>query len=64
MTIVEGDATGDGIVSITDAVAIVNNILGKSSERFIKTAADVNHDGTISISDAVGVMNIILNNNN
>ena len=64
MTIVEGDANGDGIVSITDAVAIVNNILGKSSERFIKTAADVNHDGTISISDAVGVMNIILNNNN
>ena len=64
VTIVVGDVNGDGIVTITDAVAIVNKILGKPSEGFNDAAADVNHDGKISISDAVEVVNIILRNNN
>ncbi len=63
-----GDANGDGQVTITDAVAVVNYILGNPSENFNKAAANVNGDTDehgepiISITDAVGVVNIILNN--
>lgn len=56
-----GDANGDGKVTITDAVAVVNYILGNASTGFVKAAADVNQDGNITITDAVGVVNIILN---
>ncbi len=47
-------------MTITDAVAIVNKILGNESENFNKDAADVNGDKAITITDAVGVVNIIL----
>ena len=57
-----GDANNDSKVTITDAVAIVNKILGNESAGFNETAADVNGDGDITITDAVGVVNIILNN--
>ena len=57
---IPGDANGDGAVTITDAVAIVNYILGNPSAGFNKAAADVSGDGNISITDAVGVVNIIL----
>ena len=58
----KGDANGDGKVTITDAVGIVNYILGNPSDNFNEIAADVNGDGNITITDAVGVVNIILNN--
>ena len=54
-----GDANGDGKVTITDAVAVVNYILGNTSTGF--DAADVNGDGNVTITDAVGIVNIILN---
>ena len=63
-----GDANGDGSVTITDAVSIVNYILGNASTGFNKAAANVNGDldekgePNITITDAVGVVNIILNN--
>jgi hypothetical protein len=57
----KGDVHADGSVSITDAVRIVNKILGNPSAGFIERAADVNRDSNISITDAVGVVNIILN---
>lgn len=61
-----GDANGDGKVTITDAVAIVNYILGNPSPGFVIEAANINGDfdekgnPNITISDAVGVVNIIL----
>ena len=58
---IKGDANGDGNVTISDVVAIVNKILGNPSENFKEAAADVNGDGEITIADAVGVMNIIMN---
>lgn len=61
MSYLLGDANSDGKVSITDAVAVVNYILGNTSETFHSKAADVNKDNAISITDAVGVVNIILN---
>jgi hypothetical protein len=56
-----GDANGDKKVTITDAVAVVNYILGNPSNNFKFKAANVNRDSGISITDAVGIVNIILN---
>ena len=55
-----GDVNGDGKVTITDAVGIVNYILGRPSANFRSEVADVNGDGRISITDAVAVVNRIL----
>ena len=55
-----GDANGDGKVSITDAVAVVNKVLGKPSASFRADAADVTGDGRITITDAVAIVNIVL----
>ncbi len=63
-----GDSNNDGDVSITDAVGIVNYILGNQSADFNIKAANINGDldesgePKITITDAVGVVNIILNN--
>ncbi len=57
----KGDVNCDDKVTITDAVSIVNFILGNPSDGFNVKAADVNGDGKVSITDAVGVVNIILN---
>ena len=58
--IMVGDANGDGKVSITDAVAVVNKLLGKPSTNFRADAADVTGDGKITITDAVAIVNIVL----
>lgn len=55
-----GDANGDHAVTITDAVGIVDKILGNPAENFNPDAADINNDGIITITDAVGVVDIIL----
>lgn len=55
-----GDANGDDVVSIIDAVLVVDKILGHPSDDFIEEAANVNDDEGISIIDAVGVVDIIL----
>ena len=59
-TVIPGDANGDGKVNITDAVAIVDYILGNRMEGFNEAAADVNNDTKINITDAVAVVDIIL----
>ena len=56
----QGDANSDGSVTISDAVSVVNYILGNPSGDFNFYAADVNESDDITISDAVGVVNIIL----
>ncbi|MBQ9665949.1 MAG: dockerin type I repeat-containing protein [Bacteroidaceae bacterium] len=56
-----GDVNGDGKVTITDAVAVVNYILGHASAGFVSAAADVNGDGKTTITDAVAIVNMILN---
>ena len=55
-----GDVNGDGRVTVTDAVGIVNYILHRAPSVFISAAADVNGDGNITISDAVKVVNMVL----
>ena len=51
-----GDVNGDGQMSITDAVAIVNFIFGNAPDGFNEVAADVNGDGMVTITDAVAIM--------
>ena len=55
-----GDANGDGNISITDAVAVVNYLLNRPSTSFRADAADLTGDGNITITDAVAIVNIVL----
>ena len=55
-----GDTNGDGKITITDAVAIVNYLLGNASPNFVYEASDVNGDRKTTITDAVAIVNIIL----
>ena len=57
----DGDADGSGQLTIDDALAIVNYILGQPLDGFVEANADVNGDGKITIADAVSLVNIILN---
>ncbi|MBP5711448.1 MAG: C10 family peptidase [Prevotella sp.] len=55
-----GDANGDGAVNVSDAVLVVNYILGGDCPEIVFVNADVNGDGTLNVSDAVGIVSIIL----
>ena len=56
-----GDANGDGVVTVSDVVAVANYILGKNPQPFIFDAADVNGDGEITVTDVVLIARIVLN---
>ena len=60
-SIKQGDANGDGFVTIADAIAVVNYILGNDQEKFFFDAANVNKDEDTIIADAVGIISIVLN---
>ena len=51
----KGDVNEDGLVDISDIVAIINQIAGTSTY----SNADVNNDKNVDISDIVAVINII-----
>ena len=57
---IKGDANGDSMVDIADAVCIVNHIVGKATPSFIEAAADANGDGVVDIADAVRIVNLIV----
>ena len=59
LSVVPGDANGDGDVTFADVMAIVNYLLGKPSGAFVLDGADFNNDGKVTITDAVGVMNML-----
>ena len=48
---IRGDASGDGVVTITDATVIQRRLVGLPNDSFNKQAADVDGDG-LSIKDA------------
>lgn len=62
-TAVSGDTDGNGVVNVTDYMAVANYILGVSASNFNVIAADVNEDGNVNVSDYTGVANIILYGN-
>ena len=53
---IKGDANNDGVVDMKDVVAVVNCLLGITSETFDKQNADMNNDGYITITDAVAIV--------
>ena len=59
--ILPGDVNGDGMVSNSDVVAVLNRILGGESDNFNEAAADVNKDGIITITDALIIVDMIHN---
>lgn len=54
-----GDLNGDGSVSITDVVLIIDVIAGTITDANQVAAADVNGDGTVSITDCVAAIDLI-----
>jgi len=58
-----GDVNADGEVSIADVNAIIDVILGNTTDADVVAAADVNADGEVSISDVNAVIAIILSDN-
>ena len=59
-TPIMGDANGDGQVTLADAVAVVNYILGKPSPGFSVGGADMNGNKKVTIADAVAIVNYVL----
>ena len=54
-----GDVNGDGKVTIADVTALVNIILGKTTN-YNAAVADINDDTKITIADVTALVNIIL----
>ena len=55
-----GDVSGDGVVTVTDVMLVVNYILTqKEPDGFIMSNADVNSDGNVTIADVVGIAAIV-----
>ena len=61
-THIKGDANGDGVVNIADAIAVVNYILndGTVTGNFYFNAADMNNDYLITIADVVAIVEMSL----
>ncbi len=61
-THIKGDANGDGVVDIADAIAVVNHILndGTVTGNFYFDAADTNNDYLITIADVVAIVEMSL----
>ena len=61
IAVLKGDANGDGVVNVTDIMAVANYILNIGMTVFDATAADVNGDNVVNVTDVMGIANIILN---
>lgn len=60
ISVLAGDANGDGDVNVFDVTATVNYILGTPYEGFVFEAADVNGDDDVNVFDVTKMVNIIL----
>jgi hypothetical protein len=54
-----GDAEGDGISNVSDAVYIINYVFSGGNAPDPLEAADVNCDGEVNVSDAVSIINYV-----
>lgn len=59
---ISGDTNGDGVVDITDAVALINRYLSGTTNTLDMSVADMNNDGVVDITDAVAIVNKYLRN--
>ena len=55
-----GDANGDHVVNITDAIVIVDYVLGRVNSNFVFVNSDLDKNGIVNITDALSVVDIVL----
>lgn len=55
-----GDVNGDGRVTVSDASAVVNYVIGSTPATFNLKAADYNGDGKTTVSDASAIANHVI----
>lgn len=60
ISVLPGDVNGDGSITISDAVGIVNFVIMTNTAGLNEKAADANGDGSVSITDAVFVVNEVI----
>ena len=53
-----GDVDGDGVVNVSDATALINQILGTASYPFNR--CDIDGNGVVNVSDVTALINLIL----
>ena len=58
--IICGDVNNDGTVTMDDAIAISNHIIGKETPIFIEEAADVSGDGKVDIRDLTMIIGYVV----
>ncbi len=58
-----GDVNNDGVVNVTDVMAVVNSILGNKQPSYHEKYADMNGDGIVDVIDAMAIVNVILSPN-
>jgi hypothetical protein len=59
-TFIPGDANMSGTVTVSDIVATINQMFGKTQAAFSFDAADMSGDGEINIVDVVNIVNAII----
>lgn len=57
-----GDVNGDGKVTVTDVLMIMDKAQGNPPKHFIEEAADLNDDGAVTLTDAMMALAKILDN--
>ena len=55
-----GDVNGDGTITVSDVICVVNYILGNVNEAFVFAQADTDRSGSLTVSDVVGVVQLVL----
>ena len=58
-----GDVNGDGAITVTDVMMLVNYVLGNTNDNFILENANVNGDDKISVTDVMAVVKMVLQGN-
>ena len=58
---IKGDMDGDGELSVTDVVLLVNAVMDSSAISDI-TKYDMDEDGELSVTDVVMLVNLVMNN--
>ena len=61
VTIIKGDANGDGEVNAADIVVLQNYLSGQHTTDIDESAADADGDGSITVADVPAIVAIILN---
>ena len=64
VTILRGDANGDGTITIADLEAITAHLAGNTPDNFANTEADANEDGKVDADDQTAIASMLLSKQN